>query len=166
MQNASNDTHLHNIAGHQPTVTGRQAKPKLSDQLREALRSRHYSRRTEQTYCHWVKRFIYFHSVRHPSEMGEPEINAFLTHLAVKEKVSASTQNQALSARYMKRTWPTAGAVCRCPTLLTASIPTPRGNGAGNGSSPRKTDGATPRPARRGGITSMSRLFRRPCVRR
>ena len=98
MQNASNVTHLHNIAGRQQAVTGREAKPKLLDQLREALRSRHYSRRNEQTYCHWVKRFIYFHNVRHPSEMGEPEINAFLTHLAVKEKVSASTQNQALSA--------------------------------------------------------------------
>jgi site-specific recombinase XerD len=72
--------------------------PKLLDPLRQALRSRHYSRRTEQTYCHWVKRFIYFHNVRHPAEMGEPEINAFLTHLAVKQKVSASTQNQALSA--------------------------------------------------------------------
>ena len=92
MQHASNVTHLHNIAARQEAVTGREAKPKLLDQLREALRSRHYSRRTEQTYCHWVKRFIYFHNVRHPSEMGEPEINAFLTHLAVKEKVSASTQ--------------------------------------------------------------------------
>jgi len=73
-------------------------KPKLLDQMREALRSRHYSRRTEQTYCHWVKRYVHFHNVRHPAEMGEPEINAFLTHLAVKEKVSSSTQNQALSA--------------------------------------------------------------------
>ena len=73
-------------------------KPKLMDRLCEALRSRHYSRRTEETYCHWVKRFIFFHKVRHPAEMAEPEINAFLTHLAVKEKVSASTQNQALSA--------------------------------------------------------------------
>ena len=72
--------------------------PKLLDHLREALRSRHYSRRTEDTYCHWVRRFIFFHNVRHPAEMAEPEINAFLTHLAVKEKVSASTQNQALSA--------------------------------------------------------------------
>jgi len=71
-------------------------KPKLLDQFREALRSRHYSRRTEQTYCQWVKRFIYFHKMRHPAEMGEPEINAFLTHLAVRKKVSASTQNQAL----------------------------------------------------------------------
>ena len=73
-------------------------RPKLLDRLREALRSRHYSRRTEETYCLWVRRFIYFHNVRHPAEMAEPEINAFLTHLAVKEKVSASTQNQALSA--------------------------------------------------------------------
>ena len=73
-------------------------KQKLLDRLREALRARHYSRRTEQTYCHWVKRFIFFHKVRHPAEMAEPEINAFLTHLAVEEKVSASTQNQALSA--------------------------------------------------------------------
>lgn len=72
--------------------------PKLLDRLQESLRSRHYSRRTEETYCQWVKRFIYFHGVRHPREMAEPEINAFLTHLAVKHKVSASTQNQALSA--------------------------------------------------------------------
>ncbi|MFZ2634122.1 MAG: phage integrase N-terminal SAM-like domain-containing protein [Desulfosalsimonadaceae bacterium] len=56
-------------------------KPKLLDQLREALRSRHYSRRTEQTYCHWTRRYIFFHHVRHPADMAEPEINAFLTHL-------------------------------------------------------------------------------------
>lgn len=73
-------------------------KPKLLDQMREALYSRHYSRRTEQTYCNWVKRFGHFHNVRHPAEMAEPEINVFLTRLAVKEKVAASTQNQALSA--------------------------------------------------------------------
>jgi site-specific recombinase XerD len=72
--------------------------PKLLDRMSDALRARHYSRRTEQTYRHWIKRFIYFHNVRHPSEMAEPEINAFLTYLAVKVKVSASTQNQALSA--------------------------------------------------------------------
>ncbi len=65
--------------GHAPADT---AKPKLLDRLREALCSRHYSRRTEQTYCHWVKRFIYFHNVRHPAQMTEPEINAFLTHVA------------------------------------------------------------------------------------
>jgi integron integrase len=72
--------------------------PKLLDRLKEALRARHYSPRIESTYCQWVKRYIFFHNVRHPAEMAEPEINTFLTHLAVKHKVSASTQNQALSA--------------------------------------------------------------------
>jgi integron integrase len=62
------------------------------------LRSRHYSRRTEQAYCLWVRRFVRFHELRHPREMGAAEINAFLTHLAVADNVSASTQNQALSA--------------------------------------------------------------------
>jgi integron integrase len=71
---------------------------KLLDRLSQELRAGHYSRRTEQTYIHWVRRFIYFHGICHPAEMAEPEINAFLTHLAVKDKVSASTQNQALSA--------------------------------------------------------------------
>lgn len=85
------------LRGQQPSAVPR-VKPKLLDQLCEALRSRHYSRRTEQTYRLWVKRYICFHNVRHPAEMVEPEINAFLTHLAVKGKVSASTQNQALSA--------------------------------------------------------------------
>lgn len=77
---------------------GRGTKPKLLDQMRGVLRARHYSPRTEQAYCHWVKCYIRFHGVRHPEQMGEPEINAFLTHLAVGEKVAASTQNQALSA--------------------------------------------------------------------
>jgi integron integrase len=72
--------------------------PRLFDQLRDALRRRHYSYRTEQTYAHWVRRFIYFHKKRHPGEMGEAEVGAFLTDLAVKRRVSASTQNQALSA--------------------------------------------------------------------
>ncbi len=58
----------------------RDNKPKLLDQLREGLRARHYSRRTEQTYCNWVRRFIYFNNIRHPAEMAEKEINAFLTH--------------------------------------------------------------------------------------
>ena len=70
----------------------------LMSQLRAALRSRHYSRRTEQAYSLWVRRFIRFHGVRHPADMAEPEINAFLTHLATVEHVSASTQTQALSA--------------------------------------------------------------------
>lgn len=73
-------------------------KPKLLTQLSQTIRARHYSRKTEATYIHWIKRFIFFHHVRHPQEMAEPEINAFLTNLAVKEHVSASTQNQALCA--------------------------------------------------------------------
>ena len=64
--------------GHAPVAT---AKPKLLDRLREALRSRHYSRRTEQTYCHWVKRFIFFDTKRHPADMAEQGVNAFLTHV-------------------------------------------------------------------------------------
>ncbi|MFU8890941.1 MAG: integron integrase [Anaerosomatales bacterium] len=72
--------------------------PRLMDEVREALHARHYSKRTEQAYCLWVRRYIRFHDVRHPSEMGEREINEFLTHLAVEQHVSASTQTQALSA--------------------------------------------------------------------
>ncbi len=72
--------------------------PRLMEQMSNALWTRHYSPRTEKAYCQWVKRFIYFHGLRHPAEMGESEINAFLTHLAVEDKVSASTQNQALAA--------------------------------------------------------------------
>jgi hypothetical protein len=74
------------VAEQKAAYSGR--PPKLLDRLREALRSRHYSRRTEQTYCQWVKRFIFFHNIRHPAEMAEAEINGFLTHLAVKEKVN------------------------------------------------------------------------------
>jgi len=99
MQNASVTTHVGRVNGRRSgRASAVRRKSKLLEQLREALRSRHYSRRAEQTYVMWVKRFILFHNVRHPAEMAEPEINAFLTHLAVKEKVSASTQNQALSA--------------------------------------------------------------------
>jgi len=71
---------------------------KLLDQLREALRLKHYSYRTEEAYVDWVRRFILFHGKRHPAEMGAPEIHAFLAHLAQEKNVSASTQNQALSA--------------------------------------------------------------------
>jgi integron integrase len=69
----------------------------LLESMRETLCSRHYSRRTEKAYCLWVRRFIVFHGGQHPMSMGEQEINAFLTHLAVEEKVSASTQTQALA---------------------------------------------------------------------
>ena len=99
MQNVPSGRHIEMVTGTSPVrPSAVPGKPKLLDRLRDSLCSRHYSRRTEQAYCHWVKRFIYFHNVRHPMDMAEAEINAFLTHLAVKERVSASTQDQALSA--------------------------------------------------------------------
>jgi hypothetical protein len=73
-------------------------RPKLIDRLRHAVRARHYSRRTEKAYVHWTKRYIFFHGKRHPAEMGAAEVTAFLTALAVRERVAASTQNQALNA--------------------------------------------------------------------
>lgn len=72
--------------------------PKLLDRVRDALRARHYSVRTEEAYVMWIRRFIFFHGKRHPSSMGGDEVNAFLTSLAVDDHVSASTQNQALAA--------------------------------------------------------------------
>ena len=71
---------------------------KLLDQVRDAIRLKHYSYRTEETYVQWIRRYILFHNKRHPNEMGTPEIEAFLTHLAIDGQVAASTQNQALSA--------------------------------------------------------------------
>ena len=71
---------------------------KLLDQLRDALRAKHYSYRTEQTYIDWCKRYILYHNKRHPAQMGVPEIQAFIIHLATNQNVAASTQNQALSA--------------------------------------------------------------------
>lgn len=73
-------------------------KPRLLDEVRHALRVKHYSIRTEEAYVQWIKRFIFFHNKKHPAEMGETEISAFLTDLAVHKNVTASTQNQALSA--------------------------------------------------------------------
>lgn len=72
--------------------------PRLMDQVRDTLRLHHYSLRTERSYSQWIKRYIFFHNKRHPNEMGAQEITEFLTFLAVKKRVSASTQNQALSA--------------------------------------------------------------------
>jgi integron integrase len=72
--------------------------PKLIEQVRNVMRFKHYSLRTERAYWDWIERFIRFHAMRHPSEMGEAEVGAFLTHLAREGKVAASTQNQALSA--------------------------------------------------------------------
>lgn len=79
-----------------PAASGQ--KPRLLDQVRQAIRGRHYSPRTERAYVDWIKRFILFHKKRHPLEMAEKEISSFLTDLAVRGKVSPSTQSQALSA--------------------------------------------------------------------
>ncbi len=73
-------------------------KPKLLDQVRQTIRRKHYSLRTEQAYVDWIRRYIFFHNKRHPAEMGAREMETFLNHLAVEKKVAASTQNQALSA--------------------------------------------------------------------
>lgn len=72
--------------------------PKLLDQVRQRIRFLHYSRRTEQAYVHWIRRYILFHNKRHPKEMGGDEVSSFLNYLANRENVSASTQNLALTA--------------------------------------------------------------------
>jgi integron integrase len=74
------------------------AQPRLLDVARDRIRVRHYSYRTELSYLAWIRRFVRFHRGWHPREMGGPEVERFLSHLAVERKVSASTQNQALSA--------------------------------------------------------------------
>src|SRR5438874_11169884 len=81
-----------------PHAVAGKPKKKLLDQVRDVLRLKHYSLRTERTYCDWITRFIRFHRMRHPAEMSEPEMAEFLTHLARTGNISASTQNQALSA--------------------------------------------------------------------
>jgi hypothetical protein len=72
--------------------------PRLLEQVRDAINRRHYSPRTEETYVHWIKRFIYFSGRRHPRELGAAEVTAFLNWLARERDVAAATQNQALSA--------------------------------------------------------------------
>ncbi len=79
-------------------MTTETGQPKLLDRLREEIRVRHYSIRTEKSYCEWVTRYCRFHDLRHPEEMGAPEINQYLTHLATERNVSVSTQNQACCA--------------------------------------------------------------------
>src|SRR5262249_23361136 len=81
------------------TTPGTSPKPRVLDRVHTALRARHYSRRTEDAYVAWIKRYIfYFDAKRHPTEMGPPEVTRFLSSLAVDGRVAASTQNQALSA--------------------------------------------------------------------
>ncbi len=70
---------------------------KLLDQVRDAIRARHYSRRTEEAYVHWIRRYILFHGKQHPRELGASHVTEFLTSMAVRDHAAASTQNQALS---------------------------------------------------------------------
>src|SRR5262249_14760884 len=91
-------------------------KPRLLDRVRHAIRARHYSRSTEKTYVHWIKRYIFVHCKRHPAEMGSAEVCAFLTALAVREKVAASPQNQAFA-------W---SSRCSCRGSTTSSAPSDR----------------------------------------
>jgi hypothetical protein len=98
------------------------------ERVRQAVRARHYSRRTEKAYAAWARRFLAFHNYRDPAVPGAPEVRAYLTHLAVRLKVSASTQNQAFSAllflfrEVLKRNWPGSKtpraprAPCVCPS--------------------------------------------------
>ena len=94
--------------------------PRLMEQVRAEIRARHYSRRTEDAYVHWIRRFIVFQGRRHPRDLGSPEISAFVTWLAMERRVAASTQNQALSAvlflyRHVLRQEVGASSCCRGP---------------------------------------------------
>jgi hypothetical protein len=85
-----------NVAASAGLGSGQRPEPRLLDRVREAVRLRHYSRRTEEACATWIRRFIGFQ--RHPSQMGGDEIGGYLNYLAMERKVSPSTQNQALSA--------------------------------------------------------------------
>lgn len=94
------------------------SKPKLLDQVRDVIRRKHYSFRTEQTYIDWIRRFILFHGKKHPSEMAEAEVTQFLTYLAREGKVAASTQNQARkSFAHVPRRIMMSYALCLCAAL-------------------------------------------------
>src|SRR5258708_6895219 len=87
------------MGGNQSGATPPAARPaRLLDQVRDAIRRKHYSRRTEEAYVHWIKRFIHFSGKRHPRELGAAEVTAFLNYLSGERDVAAATQNQALSA--------------------------------------------------------------------
>ncbi|VGO12560.1 hypothetical protein PDESU_01113 [Pontiella desulfatans] len=89
---------------------------KLMDQVRETMRYYHYAYRTEQTYCDWIKRFLAFYGMsRHPSAMGAPEVERYLSHLAEKQGVAASTQRQALNA--------ISFSTAMCSTLISGRWP-------------------------------------------
>ena len=110
-------------------------KPRLLDRVRQALRARHLSRRTEEAYVAWIRRFIVFHDKRHPAEMGAPDVTKFLTSLAIDGQVAASTQNQALSALLFlyKEVLERRSAVARRHRARQAPRAAPRRAHAGRG---------------------------------
>jgi integron integrase len=96
-----NDPNTHSFSQHPPASSSANPapqKPRFLEQVSRAIRLRHFSHRTEEAYVMWARQFILYHGKRHPSEMGEEEVRAFLTHLAADRKSAASTQNQALNA--------------------------------------------------------------------
>ncbi|OGA15292.1 MAG: hypothetical protein A3H32_12220 [Betaproteobacteria bacterium RIFCSPLOWO2_02_FULL_63_19] len=115
-------------------AAGVSGRPRLLDRVHEAARRRCFSRRTEEAYVHWIKRFIHFHAKRHPESLGEFEVTAFLDHLAAERSVAASTQNQALSGLLFlykevlvrKFAWldglQRASRPPRLPTVLTRAV--------------------------------------------
>lgn len=99
-------------------------KPKkLLDQVRDAIREKQYSIRTEQAYVNWIKRFILFHGKRHPKEMSSAEIAAFLTHLAVEKNVAASTQNPCTEPAEVRLSAPSSFSTTRCLSWIPAPSP-------------------------------------------
>ncbi|NLV30082.1 MAG: integron integrase [Acidobacteria bacterium] len=112
-----------NGGGLPPSSAPAADKPRLLDQVREAIRTRHFSPRTEESYVAWIRRFILFHGKRHPKEMGETEIAAFLSALAVKGRVSASTQNQALCALLFLYRDVLRIPLCRVQDVVRAKVP-------------------------------------------
>ena len=93
------------------------------EQVRQAIRVRHYSRRTEEAYVTWIRRFIVFHNKRHPSELGGTQVSAFLSSLAADRHVSASTQNQALSAVLFLYRHVLGTEIGQVPGIVRASTP-------------------------------------------
>jgi integrase len=98
-------------------------RQKLLDRVRHAIRTRHYSRRTEQAYVDWIRRYIAFHRMTHPAQMGASHVSQFLTWLAVDRRVSASTQNQALSALLFLYTHVLAIEMTAIPPIVRARTP-------------------------------------------
>jgi integrase len=113
-------------ATHAPVVVPCPAaapRQKLLDRVRHAIRTRHYSRRTEQAYVDWIHRYIAFHRMTHPAQLGASDVSQFLTWLAVDRGVSASTQNQALSALLFLYTHVLAIEIPAMPPVVRARTP-------------------------------------------